>query len=81
MVYSGNALKGYGELIIIQHSGDYLSAYANNRERFVREGDKVRRGEKIATLGDRYTNAPRLHFEVRYRGKPVDPLRYLSGAH
>ncbi|HFD87676.1 MAG TPA: LysM peptidoglycan-binding domain-containing protein [Gammaproteobacteria bacterium] len=81
VVYSGNALKGYGELIIIQHSADYLSAYANNRERYVREGDKVRRGEKIATLGDRYTNAPRLHFEVRFRGKPVDPLRYLSGAH
>jgi lipoprotein NlpD len=80
VVYSGNALKGYGELIIIQHSADYLSAYAHNRKRLVEEGRIVRRGEKIAELGDRYTNAPILHFEVRYKGKPVNPLRYLPGS-
>ncbi len=77
VVYSGNGLKGYRELIIIQHSPDYLSAYARNRRRLVAEGDVVRRGEKIAELGDPHTNAPELHFELRYRGKPVDPLRFL----
>ena len=77
VVYSGNGLKGYRELIIIQHSPDYLSAYARNRRRLVAEGDVVKRGEKIAELGDPHTNAPELHFELRYRGKPVDPLRYL----
>ncbi len=78
VVYSGNGLKGYRELIIIQHSPDYLSAYARNRKRFVAEGDIVERGQTIAELGDPHTNAPELHFELRYRGKPVNPLRYLK---
>ncbi len=78
VVYSGNGLKGYRELIIIQHSPDFLSAYAQNRKRLVAEGDKVRRGQKIAELGDPHTNAPELHFELRLRGKPVDPLSYLG---
>ncbi len=78
VVYSGNGLKGYRELIIIQHSPDFLSAYAQNRKRLVVEGDEVKRGQKIAELGDPHTNAPELHFELRLRGKPVDPLSYLG---
>lgn len=77
VVYSGNGLKGYRELVIIQHSADFLTAYAYNRRRFVVEGEMVKRGQKVAELGDPHTNAPELHFELRYRGKPVDPLRYL----
>ena len=78
VVYSGNGLKGYREMIIIQHSPAFLSAYAQNRKRLVSEGDKVRRGQKIAELGDPHTNAPELHFELRLDGKPVDPLAYLG---
>lgn len=77
VVYSGNGLVGYGELIIIKHNDHWLSAYGHNRSRLVAEGESVQAGQKIAELGR--TGAPRdmLHFEIRYNGKPVDPLRYL----
>ncbi len=76
VVYSGNGLLGYGEMIIVQHSPDYLSAYGHNQRRLVVEGDKVRAGQVIAEMGQRGSQVM-LHFEVRRRGKPVDPLAYL----
>ncbi len=77
VVYSGNGLIGYGELIIIKHSDNYLSAYGHNRKRLVQEGQRVRAGQEIAEMGS--TGAPReeLHFEIRKAGKPVDPTDYL----
>jgi lipoprotein NlpD len=77
VVYSGAGLVGYGELIIIKHSDEWLSAYAHNRRRLVGEGAKVKAGDTIAEMGR--TGAPRemLHFEIRRNGKPVDPLLYL----
>lgn len=77
VVYSGNGLIGYGELVIIKHSEQMLSAYAHNRSRLVREGDQVRQGQQIAELGRNGRNEQVLHFEIRRNGKPVDPLIYL----
>lgn len=77
VVYSGNGLRGYGNLIIIKHSDVFLSAYAHNSRILVKEGDVVKAGEKIAEIGSSGTNREKLHFEIRRRGKPVDPLRYL----
>lgn len=77
VVYSGNGLIGYGELIIIKHNDTYLSAYGHNSKRLVKEGDRVSAGQEIALMGA--SGAPRveLHFEIRKDGKPVDPLGYL----
>jgi lipoprotein NlpD len=77
VVYSGSALKGYGELIIIKHDDLRLSAYGYNRTRLVNEGDMVRGGQPIAELGLGPENRPILHFEIRERGQPVDPVPYL----
>ena len=77
VVYSGSGLPGYGNLVIVKHSEQYLSAYAHNSRLLVKEGKAVTRGQKIAELGSTGTNSPRLHFEIRKFGKPVDPLRYL----
>ncbi len=77
VVYSGNALKGYGELIIIKHNDTYLSAYSYNRTRNVKEGDVVTAGQPIGELGMGPENKPFLHFEIRERGQPVDPMRFL----
>ena len=77
VVYSGSALKGYGELIIVKHDETYLSAYGHNRRRLVKEGDEVRAGQTIGELGVGPEQKPILHFEIRENGKPVDPLRYL----
>ena len=77
VVYAGSGLRGYGELIIIQHNEAYLSAYAHNHRVFVKEGETVRRGEVIAELGSSGTKSPRLHFEIRKNGKPVNPLNLL----
>ncbi len=77
IVYAGNALRGYGNLIIIKHNDDYLSAYAHNDQLFVSERQDVKKGQKIAAMGSSGTNSVRLHFEIRYRGKSVNPLRYL----
>jgi lipoprotein NlpD len=76
VVYSGNGLLGYGEMIIVQHSPDYLSAYGHNQRRLAAEGEKVKAGQVIAEMGQRGSQVI-LHFEVRRRGKPVDPLAYL----
>lgn len=77
VVYSGGGLIGYGELIIIKHSSSYLSAYGHNRKRLVREGDRVAQGQTIAELGQSGSNSPMLHFEIRHRGTPVNPLTLL----
>lgn len=77
VVYSGNGLLGYGNLIIVKHSEQFLSAYAHNRKLLVKEGGVVTRGQKIAELGSTGTKAPKLHFEIRRNGKPVDPLKFL----
>lgn len=77
VVYSGNGLIGYGELIIVKHSEKMLSAYAHNRVRLVKEGDQVWAGQKIAEMGRNSSNEQLLHFEIRALGKPVNPLTYL----
>ncbi|USH02954.1 murein hydrolase activator NlpD [Grimontia kaedaensis] len=77
VVYAGNALRGYGNLIIIKHNDDYLSAYAHNDRIFVSERQSVKKGQKIASMGSSGANSVRLHFEIRYKGKSVNPLRYL----
>lgn len=77
VVYAGNALRGYGNLIIIKHNDDYLSAYAHNKRLLVKERQQVKAGQQIAEMGDTDAASTRLHFEIRFRGKSVDPLRYL----
>jgi lipoprotein NlpD len=77
VVYSGSGLIGYGELIIVKHSPELLSAYGHNRVRLVKEGQKVKAGEKIAEMGATPANRVLLHFEIRRNGKPVDPLPLL----
>lgn len=77
VVYSGSALKGYGELVIIKHDDLRLTAYGYNRRRLVNEGDVVSAGQQIAELGLGPENKPLLHFEVRERGKPVNPVPFL----
>ena len=77
VVYSGNGLLGYGNLIIVKHSDQFLSAYAHNKKLLVKEGGSVTRGQKIAELGSSGTQSSKLHFEIRHNGKPVDPLKYL----
>ncbi|KJY83605.1 membrane protein [Vibrio galatheae] len=77
VVYSGNALRGYGNLVIIKHNDNYLSAYAHNDRLLVHEGQSVKAGQKIATMGSSGTSSVRLHFEIRYQGKSVNPNRYL----
>lgn len=78
VVYAGNALRGYGNLIIIKHNDEYLSAYAHNDRLLIREGQSVKTGQKIASMGSTGTNSVRLHFEIRYKGKSVNPERYLE---
>ncbi|MGH8127970.1 MAG: peptidoglycan DD-metalloendopeptidase family protein [Gammaproteobacteria bacterium] len=77
VVYSGSALVGYGRLIIIKHNDEWLSAYGHNQRLLVHEGDSVKAGQKIATMGLGPNDKPALYFEIRRDGKPVDPLRYL----
>lgn len=77
VVYSGSGLRGYGNLIIVKHNERFLSAYAHNRVILVREGDRVRAGQRIAEVGFSGSNVAKLHFEIRLNGKPEDPLRYL----
>ncbi len=77
VVYSGNGLPRYGNLLIIKHNDVYLSAYAHNQSLLVKEGDSVQSGQKIATLGRTGTQRDQLHFEIRRNGQPVDPMRYL----
>ncbi|WP_260679307.1 peptidoglycan DD-metalloendopeptidase family protein [Thalassomonas sp. M1454] len=77
IVYAGNALRGYGNLIIIKHNDDYLSAYAHNDTLLVKEQQTVKANQVIAKMGNTGTNRTMLHFEIRFRGKSVNPKRYL----
>ncbi len=77
VVYSGNGLISYGNLVIIKHNNHYLSAYAYNHKLLVHEGQWVKSGQQIAEMGRSGKRSPRLHFEIRRDGKPVNPLRYL----
>lgn len=77
VVYAGSGLLGYGNLVIISHNQDFLSAYAHNSRILVRENQKVKFGEPVAEIGNTGASVPMLHFEVRRDGRPVDPLRYL----
>ena len=77
VVYQGSGLRGYGQLIIIKHNADFLSAYAHCDRIYVKEGNVIKRGQKIADMGSSGADRAKLHFEVRYRGAPVDPQDYL----
>jgi lipoprotein NlpD len=77
VVYAGNALRGYGNLIIIKHNDDYISAYAHNDRILVKERDLVKSGQVIGRMGDTDSNMVNLHFEIRYRGQSVNPQNYL----
>ncbi|MET0681301.1 MAG: peptidoglycan DD-metalloendopeptidase family protein [Burkholderiales bacterium] len=77
VVYSGEGIPAYGKLVIIRHNGTYLSAYAHNSQILVKEGQTVTKGQKIAEVGSSGSESPKLHFEIRRLGKPVDPLQYL----
>ena len=77
VVYSGAGLRGYGKLVIIKHDANYLTAYAHNQQLLVKEGDSVTKGQKIAELGSTDADRPKVHFEIRKQGRPVDPLKYL----
>jgi lipoprotein NlpD len=77
VVYAGGGIRGYGKLVIIKHNDHFLSAYANNSDILVKEGDQVRHGQVIARLGPDGSGKEVLHFEIRRDGKPEDPLKYL----
>jgi len=80
VVYAGSGLIGYGQLIILKHNDTYLSAYGYNASLLVKEGDQIKKGQKIATMGEGPERKPRLHFEIRRNGEPVDPRRYLPAS-
>jgi lipoprotein NlpD len=77
VVYAGAGLRGYGNLIILKHNNTYLTAYAHNQSLMVKEDQSVKKGQKIAEMGNSDADRVKLHFEVRRQGKPVDPLKYL----
>ncbi len=77
VVYAGSGLIGYGQLIILKHNDTYLSAYGYNASVLVREGQEIRRGQQIATMGEGPERKPRLHFEIRRNGSPVNPRQML----
>lgn len=80
VVYSGSGLVGYGELVIVKHNEQWLSAYGHNRARLVNEGQLVKAGQQIAEMGRSGASRDMLHFEIRYNGKPVDPQLYLPAS-
>ena len=77
VVYAGSGLRGYGQLVIVKHNDDYLSAYGHNRKILVQEGDRIVSGQIIAESGSASGGSDKLHFEIRRNGKPVDPIRLL----
>lgn len=77
VVYAGSGLIGYGELIIIKHNDTYLSAYGYNASLLVREGQTIIRGQQVALMGEGPERKPRLHFEIRRNGQPVNPRQFL----
>lgn len=78
VVYCGSGLRGYGNLIILKHNNIYFSAYAHNRSVYVKEGEWVYQGQKIAEMGRTGTNRIMLHFEIRKAGSPIDPINFLK---
>ncbi|PUE57505.1 peptidase [Limnohabitans sp. Rim8] len=79
VVYAGAGLRGYGNLIILKHNNTYLTAYAHNQTLLVKEDQAIKRGQKIAEMGNSDADQVKLHFEIRRQGKPVDPAKYLQG--
>jgi lipoprotein NlpD len=79
VMYAGSGIRGYGNLVIVKHSNNVLSAYAHNRAIVVKEGDPVLKGQTIAEMGNSDSDSVKLHFEIRQQGKPVDPSRFLPG--
>lgn len=77
VMYAGSGLRGYGNMVIIKHNDTFLSAYAHNQSLLVREDQVVKRGQPIAEMGSSDTDQVKLHFEIRRKGKPVDPARLL----
>ncbi len=77
VVYAGGGLIGYGKLIILKHNETYLSAYGYNASLLVKEGEQVKQGQRIATMGEGPERKPRLHFEIRRNGQPVNPRQHL----
>lgn len=77
VAYAGNGLHSYGNLVIIKHNDEFLSAYAHNSKLLVKEGQKIHKGQVIAQMGNSDSKTVKLHFEIRKHGKPVNPLRYL----
>jgi murein DD-endopeptidase MepM/ murein hydrolase activator NlpD len=81
VAYSGNELKGYGNLVLVRHSNGYVTAYAHASELLVKRGDTIKRGQVIAKSGQSgEVTSPQLHFEIRKGSQPVDPLQFLNGA-
>jgi lipoprotein NlpD len=79
VVYAGVGLIGYGKLIILKHNDTYLSAYGYNATLLAKEGDQIKKGQRIATMGEGPERKPRLHFEIRRNGQPVNPRPFLPG--
>ncbi len=77
VVYAGSGLIGYGQLIILKHNDTYLSAYGYNASLLVKEGESIKKGQRVATMGEGPERKARLHFEIRRNGKPVNPRQYL----
>jgi murein DD-endopeptidase MepM/ murein hydrolase activator NlpD len=77
VMYAGSGLRGYGNMLIVNHDANFISVYAHNDTLLVKEGASVRQGQTIATMGSTGTNTVNLYFELRYNGKAVDALRYL----
>ncbi|HTH44348.1 MAG TPA: peptidoglycan DD-metalloendopeptidase family protein [Oxalicibacterium sp.] len=77
VMYAGSGIRGYGNLVIVKHTGSLLSAYAHNKTILVKEGQNVTKGQKIAEMGDSDADSVKLHFEIRQQGKPVDPTKFL----
>ncbi len=78
VIYSGSNLRTYGNLIILNHSNSFVTVYANNKTLLVKEGDTVKRGQKIAEMGNSESDKVKLHFELRKNSKPIDPSSYFS---
>jgi lipoprotein NlpD len=77
VMYAGNGVRGLGNLILLGHSNGFITAYAHNQSLLVKTGDQIKKGAKIAAIGQTDTTSPRLHFEIRRRGTPVNPMSYL----
>ena len=77
VIHVGNEIRGLGNFVVVKHNAEFLSVYANNSRILVKQDQQVARGQKIAELGNSDADQPKLHFEIRQQGKPVDPLKYL----